>query len=140
LRIGTEEQPESAVERPAATWLAAGDGAYDQEGFGAGDDRVGEGHVGGFVGKIFGAGEEAEERAAFLGDVIANGAAEHGIRGFECVQGGTESDGSRNVELKLAGNLSEIAEMQRKNDANHERPRFESSRERSTSLRFKVES
>jgi hypothetical protein len=118
------------------TGLAAGDGAYDQEGFGAGDDRVGEGHVGRFVGKIFGAGEEAEERAAFLGDVIANGAAEHGIRGFECVQGGTESDGSRDVELELAGNPSEIAEMRRKNHANHEKPRFESNKERSK--KFKV--
>ena len=35
--------------------------------------------VPGFVGEVFGAGEEAQKRAALLGIVVADGAAEHGI-------------------------------------------------------------
>jgi len=69
--------------------LASGDGTYDEQRLGAGDNSIGEGRVGRFVREIFGAGEETEEGAAFLGDVIANGAAEHGVGGFEGIEGGT---------------------------------------------------
>ena len=114
--------------RPGATWLAAGDGAYDQEGFGAGDDGVGEGCVRGLVGEVFAAGEEAEEGAAFLGDVVANSAAEHWVTGFENVESGAEGDGSGDVEFDFAGDFGEIAEMRGKNDTNHGCLVFESNK------------
>jgi hypothetical protein len=109
-------------EAPPLHGSAAGDGADDQEGFRAGDDGVGEGGVGGFVRKIFGTGEEAKERAALLGDMVANGAAEHGVGGFEGVESGAEGDGRLDVEFDFAGDFGEIAEMRRKDDANHGRP------------------
>jgi len=58
---------------------AARDGAYDEQRLLAGSDGVGQRGVGRFVRDVFRAGEEAEERAALLGDMVANGAAEHGI-------------------------------------------------------------
>lgn len=62
-----------------ASGSAARDGAYDEQRLLAGSDGIGQRGVGGFVREIFRAGEEAEERAVPLGDMVANGAAEHGI-------------------------------------------------------------
>ena len=46
------------------------------------------------------AGEEAQEGAAFVGDLIANGPAEHGIAGFEGVEEGANCDGRSDSEGK----------------------------------------
>src|SRR5205823_177714 len=51
-----------------------------------GCDCIGERGVGRLVGEVFFAGEEAQEGAALLGVVVADGAAQHGIAGFERVQ------------------------------------------------------
>src|ERR1700722_18399960 len=70
------------LKRQEKTGLAAGDGADDQEGFFAGGDFGRQRRVPGFVGEVFGAGEEAQEWAALLRIVVADGAAQHGIAGF----------------------------------------------------------
>lgn len=104
---------------PRCWGLAAGYGAYYQEGFGAGGYFEGERGVGGFVGEIFGAGEEAEEGAALKGVVIANGAAEHGVAGFEGVEDGSLGDGTDDFQADLAAHVSKRAKMRRKFNADH---------------------
>ena len=87
-RAGLKDQHymEECREKNAEKILAAGYGADYQEGFFACDDIGGERGVPGFVGEVFGAGEEAEEWAALQGIVVADGAAEHGIAGFQFIQ------------------------------------------------------
>ncbi len=81
--------------------LAAGDGAEDDEGFFAFENGGGEGCIGGLVGDVFHVGEEAQEGAAFEGDVVADGAAELGVEGFEGVEGLGECGGVGDVEGDL---------------------------------------
>jgi hypothetical protein len=71
------------------------------------------------VREVFGTGEEAKEGTALLGEMVANGAAEHGVGGFESVQRRAEGDGRLDVEFDFAVDFGEIAEMRRKDDANH---------------------
>lgn len=91
--------------------LAAGDGPDDHERLGAGSDLLGKRRVQGLMGNVFFAGEEAQERAALLGDVVADGAAEHGITGFEGIQNGAGRDLACNVQLNVTFDLSESAQM-----------------------------
>ena len=49
-------------------------------------NRVGQRGVGRIVGEVFAAGEETDEGAALLGDVVAEGAGEHGVTSFQCVE------------------------------------------------------
>ncbi len=57
-------------------------------------------------------GEEAEEGAALEGDLVADGAAQHGVGGFEGVEGG--ADGGRGGDFDVyfvAGDAGEGAEV-----------------------------
>jgi hypothetical protein len=72
--------------------LAAGDGTDDDQGFGSGDDCGRKRSVWRFVGEIFFAAEDAQEGAALVGDLVANGAAQHGVAGFEGVEDGALGD------------------------------------------------
>lgn len=65
--------------------LAASYSSYHDKGFRAGGDCVGQGGVRWLMGQIFFAGEEAEEGPALERAVLADGAAQHGIAGFERV-------------------------------------------------------
>jgi len=98
------EEVRAAPVKPLSP-LAAGDGAYDEEGFRTGGDGVGEKRVRRLVRKILRAREEAEEGAAFERDVIADSAAEHGIGGFERVEDGAERNGARDVEKDFASGM-----------------------------------
>ena len=71
------------------------------------------------MGEVFGAGEEAKERAALLRIVIADGAAEHGIAGFEFIQDRTQGGWNGEFESDLAVDVSQCAEMRGEYDANH---------------------
>ena len=98
--------------------LASGNGSEDDEGFAGGEDGFGEGCVGGEVGPVFFADEEAEEGAALLGDVVADGVAEHGVAGLEGVEDGGDGGGGGNVEGGLVGGeIGEAAEVDGKIDA-----------------------
>jgi len=100
--------------------LASGNGSEDDEGFAGGEDGFGEGCVGGEVGPVFFADEEAEEGAALLGDVVADGVAEHGVAGLEGVEDGGDGGGGGNVEGGLVGGeIGEAAEMDGEIDADH---------------------
>lgn len=59
--------------------LAPGDGAQDDEGLAAGEDRLGEGRFRWVMRKIFFASEVAHKGASFERFVIADGATEHRI-------------------------------------------------------------
>jgi hypothetical protein len=92
--------------------LAAGDRSEDDDGFLGCGDGFGEGCVRGEVGPVFFADEEAEEGAALVGDVVADGAAEHGVAGLEGVECGGEGDGGGDVEDGLVGGeVGEAAEV-----------------------------
>jgi len=97
--------------KPKNNLLAAGDGPDDHEGLGAGGDFGGERSVGRLEGIIFGASEEAEEWAALQGDVVADGAAEHRVAGFEGVEDGTLGDRAEDFELDLGAAVGQGAEM-----------------------------
>ena len=70
------------------------------------------------MGDVFHVGEEAEEGAAFEGDVVADGAAELGVESFEGVEGLGEGDGMWDVEGDLvAGDVGEAAKVEGEFDA-----------------------
>jgi len=105
----------------AKVGLAAGDGSDDEEGFPTRDYVGGEGCVRRVVGKVLLAGEEADEGAAFAGDVVAESAAEDWIAGFEGVEDRADGDGRRNVELEFTGHLRQYAQVGREQDPDHDR-------------------
>ena len=98
---------------------ASGDGTDDQERFGAVGNGGGERIVGRCVGEIFRAGKEAKEGAALEGDVVADGAAEHGVLGFEGVEDGALGDGARDFKTDFGADAGEGAEMGGESDADH---------------------
>jgi hypothetical protein len=110
---------EECRDKNGARKLAAGDGAYDQEGLGACGYFGGKRRVRGFVREIFGAGEEAQEGAPLQRVVIANRAAEHGIARFELIENGPQRGWNGEFESDLAVYMSQCAEMRGEYDANH---------------------
>jgi hypothetical protein len=105
----------------ASRTLAAGYGADDQEWFFAGCYFGWKKRVPRFVGEIFGTGEEAQERAALLRIVVADGPAQHRITGFEFIEHRSHGGWNGEVECDLAVYMSQCAEMRGKYDANHGR-------------------
>jgi hypothetical protein len=99
--------------------LTTGDGADDQEGFFSGGDGGGERGVGRIVRQIFLAGEKAEEGAALLGDVVANGTLQDRVSGFEGVEDGADRDGAFDFERDFAWDLGECAEVRGEDDLDH---------------------
>ena len=77
-----------------------------------GRDGIGERGVGRLVGEVFFAGEEAQERAALLRVVVADGSAQHGIARLERVEHGTQRDRSLDFERHLAADVRQVAEME----------------------------
>ena len=79
LRSGQQKALASGRDDRKKRNLAAGDGTDYKKGLGACGYFGGKQRVPRFVGEVFGAGEEAQERAALLGIVVADCAAKHGI-------------------------------------------------------------
>src|SRR5437879_5180920 len=96
--------------------LSSGDCAHDKEWLVALHDRVGQGSVGRFVGNVFAAGEEADERATLERVVFANCAAQHGVFRFERVENRFHSRRSIKIEMYLIANLRERTQVMRKKD------------------------
>jgi hypothetical protein len=113
---------ERGIVKRGADNSPAGDGAEDDKWFFAGDDGIGQGLIRRFMREVFFASEKAEKRAALKRLVIADGAAQHGEARFEGSEHGRNRDRGRNFEFNVAGDASEVAEMGRKNDANHGKP------------------
>jgi len=73
------------------------------------------------VGQILFASKEAQECSALKRDLVANGAAQHGVAGFEDVEDGTLRDWAVDFQLYFAADLRQRSEMLREDDADHER-------------------
>ena len=65
--------------------LAAGHGADDEVGLGAGSDRAGQRVIGRLVRQVLLAGEEPDERPPRPAVMTADGAAQHRVAGFQRV-------------------------------------------------------
>jgi hypothetical protein len=99
------------------TKSAAGDRAENDEGLARGEDGLGERRVGALVREVFLAGEVAYERSALEGVVIADGAAEHRVPGFERVEGGTNGRRRGDFERNLSVHARKIAKVGGQYDA-----------------------
>jgi hypothetical protein len=99
--------------------LSAGDGADYEKRFFAGGDGLGEWSVGGFVGDVFFAGEEAQEGAALFRGVVADGALQHWVLGFERIEDGALRDGGWNFEQDVARDFCERAEVRGEDYVDH---------------------
>ena len=100
--------------------LAAGNSPDDEQWFGTGCDFLGERRVGRLIGEILLTGVEADEVAALTSGVVADGAAEHRVAGFQRVEDGSQRDGGGDVELHLAGDLGESFQVVGDDNADHE--------------------
>ena len=69
--------------------------------------------------QIFLAGKEPQERPALLGDVVADGAAQHWIAGFERVEDRALRDSTLDLKLHLAADVRQRPQMLRQYDADH---------------------
>jgi hypothetical protein len=68
--------------------------------------------------KVFLAGEEAQEWAPLLGDLVADCPAEHWVLGFQCVQDGALRRPSLKAEAYFGSDSGQCSQMLRENDAN----------------------
>jgi hypothetical protein len=98
---------------------SAGNGAYDKKRLGTGTNGLRKRSVGRFVRKILRTGEETQEWPALLRDMVADGAAKHGIRRLEGIQHGTDRDRPIHVEDDFVIDSSKSAKMRRKDDSDH---------------------
>ncbi len=101
--------------------LAAGDGADDEEGLRAARYSFGQGMVGRFEGPILTAGEKSQEGPALEGDVVADGAAEHGVAGLKRVEDGTRGDLAVDLDAHLGAGVGQGSQMRREHNSNHGR-------------------
>lgn len=91
--------------------LAAGYRSDDEKGLRGGGDGEWKGGIGGLVGDVFVAGEEAQEGTTVEGGVVADGAAEHGIPGLQGIKDGALGRPGGDIEQELALDAGEGAEM-----------------------------
>src|ERR1700676_694126 len=72
-----------------------------------------------FMRPIFTAGKKAQERPALLRIVIANGAAQHGIRSLERVQHRALRDQALHVDAHFHADVRQRPQMRRQYNTNH---------------------
>ena len=99
--------------------LTTGNRTDNNEGVLAGCDAVWQRVVRRVVRQILFAGEESKERTALKCVMVADGPAEHGIARLQGVEDRSHGDRPFDVNLHFAAGLRQIAQMIRKNDANH---------------------
>jgi hypothetical protein len=99
--------------------LASRDGADNQKRFFPRCDCLGQRGIRQFVGEIFLAGEETQEGAPLLRDLIANRAAQHGIPRLKRIEHRALRDRTLDLELHLTPDMRQSSKMLRKFDSNH---------------------
>jgi len=99
--------------------LTARDRPYDHECFPTLRHLGGQRGVQRLVRKIFLACKETQERPPLPRSLIADGAAQHRVLGFECVQNGASSYRLRDCDFDLGAGASEILEMVGEFYSNH---------------------
>src|SRR6267378_7154048 len=110
---------ESARLRRDKSGLAAGNRPDDEKGLFPRCDGVGKRSIRRLKRIVLFAGEEAQERTALLGDMIADRAAQHRILGFESVEHRALRDRTFDVELHLGADARQRPQMSGEYDANH---------------------
>src|SRR5262249_28003812 len=105
--------------RNGAGLLTAGRRPYDREGLGPRGDCVRRRGICPLVGQVLLAREEAQERTAFLRDVIANRAAQHWIAGLDRVEPRTLRCLTRHVDVHFAVDLRQPSQMRLELDSDH---------------------
>ena len=98
---------------------APGHGADDEERLPAADDGFGQRRIGGFVREIFLAGEEAEERTALAGRVIADRPPERRVPRFECVEKRAPRHRRRDLDLDLSVDACQRPQVRRERHPDH---------------------
>ena len=93
--------------------------ADDDERLRSGRDRIWQRRVGWFVREILLAGKEAQEGAAALGGVVADGSAQHWIAGLERIDDGVRRHRPLDLERHLSVDPGEPAEMVGEHHADH---------------------
>ena len=99
--------------------LAARNGRHDEKRLRPARDRLGEGLIGRFQGKVALASKEAQERPAALSSVIANGPAQHRLMGFERIEDGALRRHTLDREPNLAVDVGMHPQMRWEDDADH---------------------
>ena len=99
--------------------LASGDRPHDHKRLGAAGDCVGQRGIRRLVGQIFLAGEEAHERPALLGRMVADRSAQHWVASLKRVDHRALRDRAFNLELGLALELGQHPQMGWKIDSDH---------------------
>jgi hypothetical protein len=92
---------------------ATRDSSNDQERLDPSNHPLGQWGVGSLVREVFAAGEEADEGAAFVRDVVADRAAEYWIRFFERVQDGALRGAVADINGDLAADAGERPQVSR---------------------------
>src|SRR5262249_53377392 len=116
LQLGSLARgPKSSI-----SWLSTRYSAHNPIGLRSRRDLVGERGIGRFMGQIFLTGKKANHRPSFLGDVVTNCAAQHGIARFKCIEDGSLRNRRGDIELDFGTiDAGECSEMRRQNDADH---------------------
>jgi hypothetical protein len=99
--------------------LAAGDRPDYDKRFLSGCDGRRQWSVGWVQGEIFLASKEAQERAALLRDVVADGASQHRITSFESIKYRALGGEALNFKFQFVPHMSQRAEMLREYDSDH---------------------
>jgi len=71
------------------------------------------------VRKIFLASKKPNEGPSALCDVVANGAAQHGVARFESIEHGCLGCEAHDIEMDGSGHFRELAQVSRHLDENH---------------------
>jgi len=71
------------------------------------------------MGEIFLTGEEAQERSPLLRAVVADGTAQHGIAGLECIEDRALRDWTFDFEFDLTADVRQRSKVLRKFYSNH---------------------
>jgi len=104
----------------AAAKLTARNGTYDEKGLRSRGNGLGERSIRRFVGEILLASEEAQERSALLGDLVADRAAQHRITGLKRVKDRALRDRPRYVQADLSADIRQRSQMIWKYHSNHD--------------------
>ena len=99
--------------------MAAGNGPDNAKRLRAAGHGLGQGRVGRFVGQIFYAGEEAQERPPLLGGVVADGAAQDGVARLQRIEQRPLCGRPANFDRDLRARPGQGAQVVGDDDANH---------------------
>ncbi len=91
--------------------LASRNRPYDEKRLCSGRDRIGQQCVRRLVRKIFLASEEAQERPALQGNVIADGPPQHGIASLKHVQRRAQCDRASDLDDHFGTNMRKRSQM-----------------------------